>query len=73
YEWKGGLQKLANEYGINRVGTMHQAGSDSLVTAEVFFRVVNKLKSRIDVVSNKDTFDGHIYGLHVSYQDNSFQ
>jgi CCR4-NOT transcription complex subunit 7/8 len=35
----GGLSKVAKELDIDRIGTMHQAGSDSLVTSRVFFKL----------------------------------
>jgi CCR4-NOT transcription complex subunit 7/8 len=35
----GGLSKVAKELDIDRIGTMHQAGSDSLVTSKVFFKL----------------------------------
>lgn len=35
----GGLSKIAKELDIERIGTMHQAGSDSLVTSKVFFKL----------------------------------
>lgn len=37
----GGLSKVAKELCIDRIGTMHQAGSDSLVTSKVFFKLKN--------------------------------
>ncbi len=37
-----GLEDLARTLGITRVGTAHQAGSDSLLTCEVFFRLVHR-------------------------------
>ena len=40
----GGLKQLARELGVDRVGTMHQAGSDAQVTMEVFFKLRQKLK-----------------------------
>ena len=33
----GGLSKVAKELNVQRLGTMHQAGSDSIVTSGVFF------------------------------------
>ena len=35
----GGLSKLAKDLDIERIGTVHQAGSDSLVTCQVFFKL----------------------------------
>ena len=34
--YKGGLNKIANELNIERKGEVHQAGSDSLITSQVF-------------------------------------
>ena len=36
---KGGLNKLAEDLDVERVGPMHQAGSDSLLTASTFFKL----------------------------------
>ena len=35
----GGLQKVANELQVKRIGSQHQAGSDSLLTGQVFFKM----------------------------------
>jgi CCR4-NOT transcription complex subunit 7/8 len=36
---KGGLQEVADELEIERVGYQHQAGSDSYVTGLTFFKM----------------------------------
>ena len=35
----GGLQALADALGVDRVGRNHQAGSDALLTGNVFFKL----------------------------------
>lgn len=36
---KKGLQEIADEFGLQRIGIQHQAGSDSILTRDVFFCV----------------------------------
>ena len=36
---KGGLQEVANELDVTRIGPQHQAGSDSLLTGQTFFKM----------------------------------
>ena len=36
---KGGLNKLADSLNVKRVGQMHQAGSDSMVTLQTFYQL----------------------------------
>ena len=38
-----GLNKLAEVFEVGRVGTAHQAGSDSLVTLDLFFKMINSI------------------------------
>lgn len=38
----GGLSALADTLQVERIGPMHQAGSDSLLTAQTFFALVKK-------------------------------
>eukprot|EP01120_Amphizonella_sp_Union-15-10_P008151 TRINITY_DN2869_c0_g2_i1.p1 TRINITY_DN2869_c0_g2~~TRINITY_DN2869_c0_g2_i1.p1 ORF type:complete len:267 (-),score=42.69 TRINITY_DN2869_c0_g2_i1:22-822(-) len=57
---KGGLQELAGDLDIVRIGPQHQAGSDSLLTLQTFFR----LKSLyFEDTIDDDKFVGVLYGL----------
>jgi CCR4-NOT transcription complex subunit 7/8 len=56
--FKAGLNKLAEELGARRIGPMHQAGSDSLLTASVFFAL------RRRYFNNKMKDEGHAGVLH---------
>ena len=38
----GGLQSVANKLKVKRIGSQHQAGSDSLLTGQVFFKIYDK-------------------------------
>ena len=38
----GGLQSVANKLKVKRIGAQHQAGSDSLLTGQVFFKIYDK-------------------------------
>ena len=45
----GGLNALADTLQIERIGPMHQAGSDSLLTAQTFFVLMQRhLNGAID-------------------------
>jgi len=56
----GGLQKVANELQVKRIGIQHQAGSDSLLTGQVFFKMYNEYFSDgLDDVK----YNGMICGL----------
>ncbi|XP_020102638.1 probable CCR4-associated factor 1 homolog 7 [Ananas comosus] len=55
----GGLKKLAESLGVERIGISHQAGSDSLVTARCFRRLLDlHLKDRAE------QYAGILYGLN---------
>ena len=57
---RGGLQRLADDLALERVGPMHQAGSDSLLTCAAFFRL---RKSFFGGRLDERRFAGVLYGL----------
>jgi CCR4-NOT transcription complex subunit 7/8 len=62
YEVKGGLDGLAEHLKIKRIGVAHQAGSDSLLTGKIFF----KLQERIFNGEIGDEHLGRVWGLGAS-------
>jgi CCR4-NOT transcription complex subunit 7/8 len=64
----GGLSSLADTLQINRIGPMHQAGSDSLLTAQTYFAL---LKKHFNSVCDDSKFKGELFGLganHTKYK-----
>lgn len=58
---KSGLQDLADELGIKRIGAAHQAGSDSLITGKIFWDI----KKNIFIGSIDDKkYLGQVWGLN---------
>uniref|UniRef100_A0A6A7G872 poly(A)-specific ribonuclease n=3 Tax=Hirondellea gigas TaxID=1518452 RepID=A0A6A7G872_9CRUS len=57
---KGGLNSLAQQLGIKRIGPQHQAGSDSMLTGNVFFKLRQKF---FEGEINDEKFSGILYGL----------
>ena len=64
HKLKGGLQDLANQFHLVRVGAQHQAGSDSALTGALFFRLLD------EVFHGKvQEFSGRLFGLTGSFGD----
>lgn len=59
---KGGLQDVADELQVARIGPQHQAGSDSLLTSATFF----KMRSRYFEDEIDPKYLGNLYGLGTS-------
>ena len=60
---KGGLQELANELEVQRIGPQHQAGSDSLLTGQTFFKM-KEMFFEDDIDDSK--YLGHLFGLGMN-------
>ena len=57
---QGGLQKVSEQLQVERFGSQHQAGSDSLLTLAVFFKLKELFfEDHIDT----DKFNGALFGL----------
>lgn len=81
------LQKLAQDLDVSRIGSQHQAGSDSLITLRVFHKLVNHYLTNESLKADEcilfdlgvfyedesaAVFGGMIYnGLTSSYENNS--
>jgi len=58
--FRAGLSKLAEELGVERIGPMHQAGSDSLLTSSVFFALRKRF---FNDNFDEDAHAGILHGL----------
>lgn len=68
----GGLSSLADSLQVTRIGPMHQAGSDSLLTAQTFFALTKQhLGGTVDNVK----YCGELFGLgtnHTKYKSKGY-
>ena len=64
---KGGLNQLAEDLGMRRIGPAHQAGSDSLLTSATFFKM---MKVFFENNMNDKKYIGILYGLGEGFDSN---
>lgn len=68
----GGLSSLADVLQIERIGPMHQAGSDSLLTTQTFFGLLNK---HMNGTLDEAKFKGELFGIgnnHTKYKSKNY-
>jgi CCR4-NOT transcription complex subunit 7/8 len=65
--FKGSLNKIAQELDVIRIGSTHQAGSDSIVTSEVFFKLFKKNLITGEIFENSKNI---LFGLGEGADEN---
>lgn len=68
---KGSLQKLASECNVQRIGTQHQAGSDSLVTLMAFFKISKEICCTTPISNYKNKLFHYNEKDDVDYESNN--
>jgi hypothetical protein len=66
--FRGSLSKLGQELNIARIGTQHQAGSDSLITSEIFNKLRSKYISGDILLADKNV----LFGIGDESEYNNF-
>ena len=61
--FRGSLAKLGTELNIPRVGTQHQAGSDSLITSDIYFKLKKEYLSEDATRTDRNVLFGIGFGV----------
>ncbi len=69
---KGSLSRIANDFDIRIIGNSHQAGSDSLVTSKVYFKLLHDFGEQVDLVNDRNKLFGFSYKI-IDEFDYGFQ
>src|SRR6201996_6568874 len=64
---KSGLQDIAEELAVARIGQAHQAGSDSLLTGQVYFKMKEKI---FNGQFDESVYSGQVWGLNAQMPNN---
>lgn len=64
---KGSLSRISSDLDIKRIGQSHQAGSDSLITSKVFFKLLSNYGDQIDLYGDKNKLFGFAYKIIDEY------
>jgi hypothetical protein len=74
--FKGSLSKLGQELKLNRIGIQHQAGSDSILTSEIFFKLKGEYLTEEFLLNEKNVlfslyFDEGVDKYYLTGNNNS--
>lgn len=64
---KGSLSRISTDLDLKRVGQTHQAGSDSLITSKVFFKLLSSFNDHVDLFSDHNKLFGFSYKMIEDY------
>jgi CCR4-NOT transcription complex subunit 7/8 len=62
HQFMGGLQRLADDLGCQRLGAEHQAGSDSLLTMSAYFALLKAKFTKSDGSVDDTRFANELFG-----------
>ena len=69
---KGSLSRISSDLDIKRIGQTHQAGSDSLVTSKVFFKLLSNFHDHVDIFNNRNKLFGFSYKALDEFEWNPY-